>query len=111
MQANPRVFRKIISTWLKDKSIQQQSISLRALALYIHQVPPDLFPDVFQLITPLPVKPISYLLNDLEALFAALYEAQPGGDAVLPRTIGSKKRQTPDLQRLLRGCVTIVSDS
>jgi hypothetical protein len=110
MHTNSRVFRKIISTWLKDKSIQQQSIGLRALVLYIQRIPPDLFPDVFQLITPLPVKPVSYLLKDLEALIAVLYERSPGETLFYLEELAAK-RQTPDLQRLLRGCVTIVSEA
>lgn len=110
MQTKPKVFRKIISTWLKDASIQQQSIGLRALTLYIHLIPPDLFPDVFHLITPLPVKPTSYLLNDLEALIAALYEHSPGETLFYIEQLAAK-RQTPDLQRLLRGCVNIVNDA
>ncbi|MGB8252302.1 MAG: DNA alkylation repair protein [Anaerolineaceae bacterium] len=110
MQSNPKVFRKIISTWLKDSGIQQQSIGLRALTLYIQLISPDLFPDVFHLITPLPVKPTSYLLNDLEALFAALYERSPGETLFYLEQLAAK-RQTPDLQRLLRGCVNIVSDT
>lgn len=109
LRANPKIFRKVIAAWLKDASIQQQSIGLRALTLYIHQIPPDLLPDVFNLFTPLPVKPTSYLLNDLQAVFSALYERSSGETMYYIEQLAAK-RQTPDLQRLLRGCINIVGD-
>jgi hypothetical protein len=105
--SDPKIFRKIISTWMKDDSFQQQSIGLRALNLYADLISLDMLPDVFHMIMPLPVKPISYLLNDLEALFATLYFRSPGETLFFFEQLAAK-RQTPDMKRLLRGCVNIV---
>ena len=109
METDPKLLRKVIVTWLKDASIQQQSIGLRALCLYIHLIPADSLPEVFKLITPLPVKPASYLMSDLEALIAALYQRSSGETLFYLEQLAAK-RQTPDMKRFLRGCVNVVGE-
>jgi hypothetical protein len=95
---------------LKDASIQQQSIGLRALCLYIQLIPADSLPEVFKMITPLPVKPASYLMSDLEALIAALYQRSSGETLFYLEQLAAK-RQTPDMKRFLRGCVNLVGEA
>jgi hypothetical protein len=110
MSIDPKLFRKVIGAWLKDISLQQQSIGLRALCLYIRQLPEDLLPEAFKLVTPLPVKPASYLLTDLQDLVVALY-ARSSGETVYYLQELAAKRQTPDMKRFLRGCVNLVGDA
>lgn len=108
-ETDPKLQRKVVVAWLKDASLQQQSIGLRALCLYIQQLPADLLPEVFKLITPLPVKPASYLMTDLEALVSALYARSPGETLFYLQALAAK-RQTPDMKRFLRGCVNLVGE-
>lgn len=109
MNGNSKLFRKAINTWLKDISIQQQSIGLRALCLYIQLIPQDSLPEVFKFITPLPVKPASYLLTDLHELIKTLYLRSPG-ETIYYLQVLAVKRQTPDMKRFLRECINLVGD-
>ncbi|MBN2257126.1 MAG: DNA alkylation repair protein [Anaerolineaceae bacterium] len=109
MENDPRLFRKVILTWLKDSSIQQQSIGLRALCHFIQLVPVDALPDVFKLLTPLPVKPASYLMTDLENMVVALYQRSPGETLFYLQELAAK-RQTPETKRFLRGCVSLLRE-
>ncbi len=109
METDPKLLRKVIVNWLKDRSIQQQSIGLRALCLYIQLIPADSLPEVFKLLTPLPVKPASYLMSDLEALIGALYQRSPGETLFYLEQLAAK-RQTPDMKRFLRACVNLVGE-
>jgi hypothetical protein len=110
MAINLKAYRRVISAWLKDTSIQQQSIGLRALCNYIQQLPADSLPEAFKLVTPLPVKPASYLMTDLQELVSALYERSPGETIYYLQELAAK-RQTPDMKRLLRGCVNLVAEA
>jgi hypothetical protein len=109
METDPKLLRRVILTWLKDASIQQQSIGLRALCLYIQLIPADTLPEVFKMITPLPVKPASYLMSDLEALITALYQRSSGETLFYLEQLAAK-RQTPEVKRFLRGCVNLVGE-
>jgi len=109
MAINPKSFRKLITTWLKDTSLQQQSIGLRAFCHYVRQLPADLLPDAFKLMTPLPVKPASYLQTDLQDVAAALYARSPGETIYFLQELAAK-RQSPDLKRFLRACVNLVGE-
>jgi hypothetical protein len=109
METDPRLLRKVILSWLKDVSIQQQSIGLRALGLYIQQLPADSLPDVFKIITPLPVKPASYLMTDLEAMIATLFQRSPGETLYYLQELAAK-RQTPEMKRFLRACVNLAGE-
>ena len=109
MKINPKSFRKVIRAWLKDTSLQQQSIGLRAFCHYVRQLPADLLPDVFKLMTPLPVKPASYLQTDLQEVVAALYARSPGETVYFLQELAAK-RQSPDMKRFLRACVNLVGE-
>lgn len=106
--ADPGGYQRLARDWMKADGIQQQSIGLRALVRYVRQVPADRLPEVFKQITPLPVKPASYLLGDLQDLVAALYARSPGETMFYLQGLAAK-RKTPDLQRFLRGCQGLVS--
>jgi len=110
MTINPRSFRKVITTWLKDSSLQQQSIGLRAFCHYIRQIPTYLLPDAFKLVTPVPVKPASYLQTDLQEVVAALY-ARSQGETIYYLQALAAKRQSPDMKRFLRGLVKLVGEA
>jgi hypothetical protein len=109
MAINPKSFRKVIATWLKDTSLQQQSIGLRAFCHYVRQLPADLLPDAIKMMTPLPVKPASYLQTDLQDMVAALY-ARSSGETVYFLQELAAKRQSPDMKRFLRACVNLVGE-